>query len=310
MGGRVIRLIGAALVFSVALPAATYYVTITGLAGEPDYEQRFSMWARDIDKILKSANTEAKIETLYSPTRDSVRMVLGKIAKEAGPQDAFVLMLIGHGTFDGADYKVNLPGPDITAIELAGLLDRIPVKRQLVVNMTSASGGSIEVLRKPDRVIVSATKSGTEKNATVFARYWVEALRDSAADTDKNGSISALEAFRYADQKTVQFYQSQKRLATEHAVIEDTGKGEGVREPSPENGQGLQASAFPVLRLEAAVAAFSDPEKRKLLAKKEDLEQKIDHLKYQKAAMPLDEYKSQLGVLLLELAKTQEELEK
>ena len=54
--------------------------------------------------------------------------------------DALVLMLIGHGSFDGVDYKINLPGPDLSAIELAGLLDRIPAGRQLVVNMTSASG--------------------------------------------------------------------------------------------------------------------------------------------------------------------------
>ena len=41
-----------------------------------------------------------------------------------------------------------------------------------------------------------------EKNATVFGRYWVEALRDPAADVDKNETISALEAFQYAEKKT------------------------------------------------------------------------------------------------------------
>ena len=50
-------------------------------------------------------------------------------------------------------------------------------------------------------MVITATKTGTEKNATVFARYWVEALRDPAADTDKNETISALEAFRYAERK-------------------------------------------------------------------------------------------------------------
>ena len=111
-------------------------------------------------------------------------------------------MLIGHGSFDGYEYKINLPGPDLTASELATLLDRIPASRQLVVDMTSASGGAIEFLRKPNRVVITATKSGTEKNATVFARYWVEALNDPAADSDKNDVVSALEAFRFADKKT------------------------------------------------------------------------------------------------------------
>ena len=97
------------------------------------------------------------------------------------------------------------------------------------MNTTSASGGSIPALKKPGRAVITATKSGTEKNATVFARYWVEALQDPAADVDKNEAISALEAFQYAERKTAEFYTSQKRLATEHPQFEDTGKGEPCR---------------------------------------------------------------------------------
>ena len=295
---------------AAALQATTFYVTIGGLGGEPEYDQRFSGWAKDIDKALKAA-PDAKVDTLYGPaaTREAIRTAFNRIAKEAKPQDALVVMLIGHGTYDGADYKINLPGPDLSAIELASLLDRVPPTRQLVVNMTSSSGGSIDALRKENRVIVTATKTGTEKNATVFARYWVEALNDPAADTDKNETVSALEAFRYADQKTARFYETQKRIATEHAMLEDTGKGEGVRAPSPENGEGMLASAFPLLRLGANASAAANPQKLKLLSQKEDLEQQIDRLKYQKAAMPSEEYKKQLGVLLLQLAKTQAELD-
>ena len=307
--GQAIRLPGI-LLCAAALQASTYYVTIGGMGGEPEYDQRFSGWAKDIDKALKSAQ-DAKVETLYGPaaTRDAIRAAFTRIAKEAKPQDALVVMLIGHGTFDGVEYKINLPGPDLSAIELASLLDRMPPSRQLVVNMTSASGGAIDALRKENRVIVTATKTGTEKNATVFARYWVEALNDPAADADKNETVSALEAFRYADQKTAKFYETQKRIATEHALLEDTGKGEGVRAPSPENGEGMLASAFPLLRLGTNASAAGNPQKMKLLAQKEELEQQIDRLKYEKAAMPSEEYKKQLGVLLLQLAKTQAELD-
>jgi hypothetical protein len=310
MGSRVKRILLYALTGAAALQASTYYVTIAGLGGEPEDEQRFSGWAKDIDKALKSA-PDAKVETLFGPaaTRAAIRAVFDRIGKESKPQDAVVVMLIGHGTYDGADYKINLPGPDMTAIELAGLLDRLPATRQLVVNMTSCSGGAVETLRRQNRVIVSATKTGTEKNATVFARYWAEALRDPAADSDKNETVSALEAFRYADQKTAKFYETQKRIATEHALLEDTGKGEGVRTPSPENGEGMLASAFPLLRLGSNASAANNPQKLKLLAQKEELEQQIDRLKYQKAAMPIEDYKRQIGALLLQLAKTQAELD-
>ena len=297
------------LLTAVSLPATTYYVTVTGLGGEPDYEQHFAMWAKDIEKALKNT-PDSKVETLVSATREQVRAALDGIAKQAKPQDALVLMLIGHGSFDGYEYKINLPGPDLTASELATLLDRIPASRQLVIDTTSSSGGAIEFLRKPNRVVIAATKNGTEKNATIFARYWVEALADPAADSDKNDVVSALEAFRFADKKTVAFYESQNRLATEHAVLEDTGKGEGVRAPSPENGEGMLAAQFPLLRIGATAAAAKDPAKLKLLEKKEELEQQIDKLKYEKAAIPPDEYKKQLGALLLKLAQTQEEIDK
>jgi hypothetical protein len=158
--------------------------------------------------------------------------------------------------------------------------------------------------------VITATKTGTEKNATVFARYWAEALQDPAADTNKDDSISALEAFVYASKKTADFFDSQKRLATEHAVFEDTGKADAVREASPQTGEGLLLSNFTLVRLGTEQAAANDPAKRDLLAQKEQLEQKIDELRYQKAAMDEDDYKQQLTETLVQLAKVQEQLDK
>src|SRR5579862_2417355 len=290
---------------SRAAQAAPYYVTVAGLGGEPDYEQRFTALAKDLDKLFKAAANDAHVYTLTGSdaTKAHLTDTLGQIAREAKPEDEFTLILIGHGSYDGEVYKFNLPGPDISGEDLAILCDRIPAKRQLIVNTTSASGGSIGALQHPGRIVIAATKTGTEKNATVFARYWVDALGDASTDTDKKEMVSALEAFQYADRKTAAFYESQKRLATEHAVIEDTGKKEAVRAASADNGDGLLASTFVLLRLGATQKAANDPAKRALLEKKEALEQKIDTLKYQKAAMPVADYNKQLADALLELAK-------
>ena len=59
----------------------------------------------------------------------------------------------------------------------------------------------------------------------------------------------------------------------------------------PTPAQGLLLSSFTLLRIGAAQRAAADPAKRELLDKKEELERKIDTLKYQKAAMADDEYR-------------------
>jgi len=288
--------IAACGLFAHSAFATTYILTVAGLGGEPDYEQRFTLWANDSDKLLRANATDRVVETLKGPdaTRAKIEASLNKIAGQAKSADAFVLMLIGHGTFDGTEYKFNLPGPDISATELAALINKIPSGRQLVVDMTSASGAAAQAFKKDNRTVITATKSGQEKNATLFGRYWVEALRDPAADTDKNETISALEAFQYADKKTVEFYKEQKRLATEHAQIDDQQR----------------AASFPLLRFGSAAAVANDPAKKELVSKREDIENKIDALKYQKSLMAPADYQKQLTQLLVELSKTQEAIDK
>jgi len=294
---------------ALTLRAENYYLTVAGLGGEPEYEQRFAGWASDLSKLLQN-EPNAKVDSLVGKdaTKANIEAKLRTLATQTKASDNFTLLLIGHGTYD-VDYKFNIPGVDITGADLAALLDKIPAN-ECVVNMTSSSGGSIAALQKSKRVVITATKAGTEKNATVFARYFIEAMRDPAADADKNEAISALEAFRYAEQKTAKFFEDQKRLATEHALIEDTGKGEGVKVPSAEKGEGIIANRFNLLHLGAVASYVSNPEKLKLLKTKEDLEAQIDDLKYHKAAMDLTEYRQKLQGFLVELAKTQAELDK
>jgi hypothetical protein len=307
---RCVLLLAALCMLTQQARAATYYVIVSGLGGEPDYEQRFTAAAKDLDRIFKSGGPESHVYTLTGSqaTATQFRETLTAVARDARVEDDFVLILIGHGSFDGVEYKLNLVGPDVTAREIAALCDHVAARRQLIVDTSSASGGAMQALERPGRAVIAATKSGTEKNATVFARYWVEALQDPSADTDKSDSLSALEVFSYATQKTAAFYDSQKRLATEHAVFNDSGSGDPVREAG--NGQGMLLSTFTLVRRGSSQQAATDPAKRALLQKKEDLEQQIDTLKYQKAAMDPADYKKQLTDALVELAKVQEALEK
>jgi hypothetical protein len=279
------------------LPAATFFVTVAGLGGEPDYETRFNLLATDTDKLLKTGGgTDRIVTTLKGPdaTKAKLTAALQKLATDAKPTDAIVVMMIGHGTFDGAEYKFNLVGPDISGAELASLLNKVPATRQLVVDMTSASGGITSALKRDGRTVITATKSGTEKNATLFGRYWVEALRDPAADTDKNETVTALEAFRYAQAKTTAFFADQKRLATEHSQLEDPQR----------------ANLFTIVRYGSAAAVVTDPAKLTLVSKKEEIENRIDALRFQKELMAPADYRKQMNALLLELARTQGDIDK
>ena len=290
--------------------ASTYFVIVSGLGGEPDYVQGFTEDANELNRIYTAEGAAAHVTTLTgaNATTAQLNSALAAVARDAKPDDDFVLVLIGHGTDDGVEYKFNLVGPDMTAGQIAALCDKIPSRRQLIVDTTSSSGGAVQALEHPGRAVIAATKSGTEKNATVFARYWVEAFQDPSADTDHSESISALEAFTYAARKTAEFYDSQKRLATEHAVFNDIGSGEPVRESG--NNQGNMLASFTLLRTGGNAQVANDPAKRALLAQKEQLEQKIDLLKYRKPAMDPADYRKQLTEALVQLAHVQEALDK
>jgi hypothetical protein len=276
------------------IAAVLHCVVIAGLGGEAEFEQRFSGWAQTIENTMRASGPDVQMHVLQGNqvSRDAIRSTFESIRGSAKPDDTLALLLIGHGSWDGIDYKFTIPGPDLTDGDFAALLGRVPAGKQLVVNMTSSSGAVLDSLGGPNRVVIAATKSGTQKNAPIFPRYFVDALRDAAADTDKNEIITASEAFRYAEMKTKQFYETQKRIATENAVM----SGEDSR--------------FALLRIGSVQAAAQQPEKRALLEKREELERQIDDLKLRKAAMPTQEYRKELQTLLLELARTQQELDK
>jgi hypothetical protein len=298
------------LSFVMPVAAATYYVNLGGLGGQEDYESRFRAQIEELDKLTRGA-PGAKVWSASGPagTRAKIKEIFGQVAKEAKAEDVLVVTLIGHGTHDGEEFKFNVTGPDITGKELAQWLEPVAAKRQVVVNAASASGASMKDLQRDGRVVITATKSATERLAPVFGRYWLEALRDPASDADKNEVVTALEAYRYAENKVTKYFESTKRLATEHAMLADTANGEPQRIPDPAKGQAQTALRTPVLAFGSIQNAAKSPEKQKLLEQREALEQQIDQLKLRKAAMPGEDYRLQLRGLLLQLARVQQELD-
>src|ERR1700754_2357693 len=88
----------------VPMRASVYYVTVAGLGGEPDYEQRFTASAKDLDKVFKADSTAHVFPlTGNHATTTQLKDTLNAVSRDAKPNDAFVLILIGNGSFDSAE---------------------------------------------------------------------------------------------------------------------------------------------------------------------------------------------------------------
>ncbi len=288
-------------------------ILVIGAAGEPEYGEQFAASA----DLWKHAGTnggfqisvigENKIETNDLP------VLLGALTNELNQStEELWLVFIGHGTYDGRAAKFNLRGPDISAEELAAALK--PCKRPLaVIDCASASGPFINALSAPGRVIITATRSGYEMNATRFGNYLARDVADPAADLDKDGQTSLLEAFLMASRQTEDFYKEAGRLATEHALLDDNGDGlgtaadwfRGVRAvKKAANGKtvdGVRAHQMNLVR-----SANEQELSPALRARRDELEAQLSALRDRKKQMKEDDYYNQLEKILVETAKLYE----
>ena len=119
--------------------------------------------------------------------------------------DVLLVLLIGHGSFDGTEAKFNLVGPDLSSGEWAALLKPIP-GRIVVIDSTAASFPFLEKLAGPRRVVITATDSPMQRFDTIFPEYFIKSLTDPSADIDKNGRISVWEAFTAASMAVRRYY--------------------------------------------------------------------------------------------------------
>lgn len=299
----------------------TFVIVIAGIGGESQFSSQFAKWGTSIVEAAQVRNGVPAANITYltedgaapatgTSRKEDVEAALRAVAAKAGADDLVFIVLIGHGSYRGDESRINLPGPDLTAQEFAVLLKGVKA-RIAVANTTSASGEWAKVLSGENRAIVTATKSGMERNESVFGGYFAKALAEDVADTDKDGRVSLLEAYEYARLETVRYYESDNRLLTEHAQIEDTGDGT----PAVETGAGqpegaLAARMFlgPGGAAGVAVPANASPELRALLTKKGDLEERIAALRTQRGTLGEEEYQTQMEALLLDLARTDSEI--
>ncbi len=307
----------ALVVARAPLQAQTHLVIISGLGGEKKYSDSFATLSSTLAEAASKRFGIPDAEIVWlgedsvskrphyagQSTKANVERVVGQLATRAGPGDQVAFVLIGHGSGEGENSKISLPGPDLSARDFAQLLARFPTQKVAFINMTSASGDMLPVLAAPNRVIVTATKSSFERNESRFAQFFIDALTKDVADTDKDGRISLLEAFRYAVVETKRVYESDTRLQTEHAQLDDTGAKTGVAEPDGRTGQGVLARRFFLDGAFASRAGANDPQLAALYKDKFAIEEQIEQLRARKASMTADAYDDALENLFVQLAR-------
>jgi hypothetical protein len=269
--------------------AELYYLIVGGIGGEPKYQEQFDKQVASLASVARKTTGDARVTVLQGEkaTRAALEKSFASLATKAKATDSLAVFLVGHGSYDGETYKLNLPGPDIDGDALAKLLKSVPARQQLVVNATSASGAILDKWAGDGRTLITATKSGMERNATRFADHWAKALADGSADINKNGVITAQEAFDYASREVEDSFKKAGTLATEHPQL-----------------AGGAAARFTVARL-GGQAAPATPEVAALNAEKDRLDDEIEALRGRRAEMPNDQYLNQLQALLVKLADVQ-----
>ncbi|MFK7996059.1 MAG: hypothetical protein AB8B87_18115 [Granulosicoccus sp.] len=285
--------------------ARTYSVVVTGLGGNTEYSEAFSASSEVFNSALSSLESDASLIVSLdeTSTRETILEAIAQQAARmqsdlaAGADDAmqeptFVLIMTGHGNADTNGWRFNVTGPDISSDDLIAALNTVPTATQLVVLAASASGAALDTMSQLGRVLVTATKSGGEINAIRFHNFLSEAMKSDVADYDRNEILTIAEAYRFAEARTVEYYEQQNLLASEHSRI-----------------RGENADDVAVALLGSLRDAKDDPLVATLLEERLGLEQTFKALRQRKPDMPVETYYRELEVLLLSIARLQQSID-
>jgi hypothetical protein len=311
--------ISVSLLLALAAPAAAQTVhlaVIVGLAGDPEHAELFQRWASTLVDGATDRLGVPRDHVIYLPeqpekdpkratgksTQPEIERAFATLAQTAKEDDVVFIVLIGHGTFDGKVAKFNLPGPDMTPAQFEPLLKRLPAKHIVFVNTASSSGPFLEELSGPGRTIVTATRTGAERFATLFGGYFVDALMSDTADADKNRRVSVLEAFDAAKIGVSRAYEQEGIMLTEHPLRDDSGDKIGTTDAKVDGMSGRGAAILALGTVQGAESGPADPKMRALYEERRDLERRVEGLKLMKSGMEPARYASELEKLLTQLA--------
>ncbi len=320
------------LMFCVMLAGAArgqsgdrYALLIGGLGGSDEHTERFQQYLFDTRKALIDSHGfsaeqvtvlgETKLQTLDFidgvSLEETIRGEFAKLAGEVTPDDHVYVILFGHGGFDGTEARFNIPRTDLTQGQYAELVGTLDAGRVVFINTASASAPFVEALSGPGRIVITATRVGSQKNETMFPGFLVDGLNSPSADRDRDGSLSVAEWFTYAAETTDQWFEDNGNIPTENALIDDNGDGKGTRLSEIADGaDGNLAGLTYLSRRDAMLAESVGTVSAGWLREKEQIEQAIADVKSRKATLGETTYYAELETLFVRLARGNEAAER
>lgn len=291
-----------------------HLLIISGLGGTENYQQQFSRASSELveaalrvgidrDNVLL-LTADPTIETPVNHRRadkTTIKQALLEIDARASAEDRIFVVLIGHGNPRGESAVFNLPGPDISAEEFSEAMSAFDDHVSIVVNTASASGPFLKPLSRDNRIVITATSSGREYHAALFGELFIAAFTTMSADRDKDERISMLEAFDYARREVRRSFETENRLPTEHAMLDDNGDGAGSLDPGEFKADGALANRT-YLHQPPSQATGASSKLIAMLRRKQLIEQSISELKMQRDSLTPQKYYAELEILLIDLA--------
>jgi hypothetical protein len=297
-----------------AQDGSLHVLVVTGLSGEPSFAASFTTaggalieaacgpWGVSDSSVVWLAEDPARDRQRIGgrATRGAIDTAFSQLAARSKRGDVIAVILIGHGSSQGADSRLSIPGADPTAADYSRWLDRFTGRTVVAVVAASGSGDFLPVLARPGRIVITATRSSTERNESYFGSRFAHGLASLEADADKDGRVSVLEAFGYAQREVAAAYQADGRLQTEHAQLDDDGDGRGTATPGVD---GTTDGALARRVTFGKSAAVNDPRVAALLEERRELETQVEALRRRKDSMTEAAYLAELERLLVAIAE-------
>ena len=294
-----------------------HLILVIGAPGADEYKETFQACATRWQDAAKRADAGCTVIGQIDPPAQDLEKLTRSINEMISVEttEPLWIVFIGHGTFDGRTASLNLNGPDVSAEKMAELLQ--PAKRPIAfIACASCTSPFINALSAPNRIIISATKDGNQIQYSRFGDAMSQAIGGLDADINRDGQTSLLEAWLFASRRTAEFYTTEGRLATEHALIDDNGDSKGTR-AEVYDGDRLKIGIENADQLDGTQAArwnFVRSDEERLLSPeqrhtRDDLERKLEDLRLRKATFTESEYLTELESILVPIAELYESLE-